>query len=124
MDGVKSWLSKSRGSAKNLSDEGSLKSSRSVEPEAKMAAGWGRSLRPQPPVAATLPLLHLSIFFPLILPFVSVVFLPDSLPLDSHLPPVSPSILIPLSFPLSLDLLVMLKRKKGKSGRRVRRVRR
>lgn len=27
MDGVKSWLSKSKGSAKNLSDDGSLKSS-------------------------------------------------------------------------------------------------
>uniref|UniRef100_A0A3Q3WK43 Uncharacterized protein n=1 Tax=Mola mola TaxID=94237 RepID=A0A3Q3WK43_MOLML len=31
VDGVKSWLSKSKGSAKNLSDDGSLKSSRSVE---------------------------------------------------------------------------------------------
>lgn len=31
MDGVKSWLSKSKGSTKNLSDDGSLKSSRSVE---------------------------------------------------------------------------------------------
>lgn len=43
MDGVKSWLSKSKGSAKNLSDEGSLKSSRLVDarlrPPAKMAAG-------------------------------------------------------------------------------------
>uniref|UniRef100_A0A671X3Z1 Myosin XVIIIA n=1 Tax=Sparus aurata TaxID=8175 RepID=A0A671X3Z1_SPAAU len=31
VDGVKSWLSKSKGSAKNLSDDGSLKSSRSVQ---------------------------------------------------------------------------------------------
>lgn len=31
VDGVKSWLSKNKGSAKNLSDDGSLKSSRSVE---------------------------------------------------------------------------------------------
>uniref|UniRef100_A0A3Q2YYD5 Myosin XVIIIA n=1 Tax=Hippocampus comes TaxID=109280 RepID=A0A3Q2YYD5_HIPCM len=31
VDGVKSWLSKSKGSAKNFSDDGSLKSSRSVE---------------------------------------------------------------------------------------------
>uniref|UniRef100_A0A665WQF8 Myosin XVIIIAb n=1 Tax=Echeneis naucrates TaxID=173247 RepID=A0A665WQF8_ECHNA len=31
VDGVKSWLSKSKGSAKNLSDDGSLKSSRSVD---------------------------------------------------------------------------------------------
>uniref|UniRef100_A0A673KWG9 Unconventional myosin-XVIIIa-like n=1 Tax=Sinocyclocheilus rhinocerous TaxID=307959 RepID=A0A673KWG9_9TELE len=30
VDGVKSWLSKNKGSAKNLSDDGSLKSSRSV----------------------------------------------------------------------------------------------
>uniref|UniRef100_A0A671X3A7 Myosin XVIIIA n=1 Tax=Sparus aurata TaxID=8175 RepID=A0A671X3A7_SPAAU len=30
VDGVKSWLSKSKGSAKNLSDDGSLKSSRSL----------------------------------------------------------------------------------------------
>lgn len=33
VDGVKSWLSKSKGSAKNLSDDGSLKSSRSVRTE-------------------------------------------------------------------------------------------
>lgn len=32
VDGVKSWLSKNKGSAKNLSDDGSLKSSRSVLP--------------------------------------------------------------------------------------------
>lgn len=31
VDGVKSWLSKNKGSAKNLSDDGSLKSSRLVE---------------------------------------------------------------------------------------------
>ena len=31
VDGVKSWLSKNKGSAKNLSDDGSLKSSRSVQ---------------------------------------------------------------------------------------------
>uniref|UniRef100_A0AAY4DS32 Uncharacterized protein n=1 Tax=Denticeps clupeoides TaxID=299321 RepID=A0AAY4DS32_9TELE len=31
VDGVKSWLSKNKGSAKNLSDDGSLKSSRSVK---------------------------------------------------------------------------------------------
>ena len=30
VDGVKSWLSKSKGYSKNLSDDGSLKSSRSV----------------------------------------------------------------------------------------------
>ncbi|CDQ90640.1 unnamed protein product [Oncorhynchus mykiss] len=30
VDGVKSWLSKNKGSTKNLSDDGSLKSSRSV----------------------------------------------------------------------------------------------
>ena len=32
VDGVKSWLSKNKGSAKNLSDDGSLKSSRLVPP--------------------------------------------------------------------------------------------
>lgn len=31
MDGVKFWLSKSKGSTKNLSDDGSLKSSRLVQ---------------------------------------------------------------------------------------------
>uniref|UniRef100_A0A8C3AAD4 Myosin XVIIIA n=1 Tax=Cyclopterus lumpus TaxID=8103 RepID=A0A8C3AAD4_CYCLU len=35
VDGVKSWLSKSKGSTKNLSDDGSLKSSRSVNKEGK-----------------------------------------------------------------------------------------
>lgn len=41
MDGVKSWLSKSKGSAKNLSDDGSLKSSRSVEARA-VEPSWAK----------------------------------------------------------------------------------
>ncbi|KAM8853718.1 unconventional myosin-XVIIIa isoform 11-T11 [Synchiropus picturatus] len=41
VDGVKSWLSKSKGSAKNLSDDGSLKSSRfAVNLDAKEGKEW------------------------------------------------------------------------------------
>ncbi|XP_068174348.1 unconventional myosin-XVIIIa isoform X2 [Antennarius striatus] len=41
VDGVKSWLSKSKGSAKNLSDEGSLKSSRfSLNVDEKEGKEW------------------------------------------------------------------------------------
>ncbi|XP_032363323.1 unconventional myosin-XVIIIa isoform X4 [Etheostoma spectabile] len=41
VDGVKSWLSKSKGSAKNLSDDGSLKSSRfAVNVDAKEGKEW------------------------------------------------------------------------------------
>ncbi|KAM9801206.1 unconventional myosin-XVIIIa [Neosynchiropus ocellatus] len=41
VDGVKSWLSKSKGSAKNFSDEGSLKSSRfAVNLDAKEGKEW------------------------------------------------------------------------------------
>uniref|UniRef100_A0A668AK57 Myosin XVIIIA n=1 Tax=Myripristis murdjan TaxID=586833 RepID=A0A668AK57_9TELE len=37
VDGVKSWLSKNKGSTKNLSDDGSLKSSRSVQPQTSLS---------------------------------------------------------------------------------------
>ncbi|XP_062872708.1 unconventional myosin-XVIIIa isoform X2 [Trichomycterus rosablanca] len=40
VDAVKSWLSKSKGSAKNLSDDGSLKSSRYANTDAKEGKDW------------------------------------------------------------------------------------
>lgn len=47
VDGVKSWLSKSKGSAKNLSDDGSLKSSRSVWAEGFSVFGWSHFHDPE-----------------------------------------------------------------------------
>uniref|UniRef100_A0A8D3AYA7 Myosin XVIIIAb n=1 Tax=Scophthalmus maximus TaxID=52904 RepID=A0A8D3AYA7_SCOMX len=48
VDGVKSWLSKSKGSAKNLSDDGSLKSSRS---EWKELNKEGKDVEPSRPMS-------------------------------------------------------------------------
>ncbi|XP_056613683.1 unconventional myosin-XVIIIa isoform X5 [Triplophysa dalaica] len=41
VDGVKSWLSKNKGSAKNLSDDGSLKSSRYAVNDGQEGKEWG-----------------------------------------------------------------------------------
>lgn len=77
MDGVKSWLSKSKSSTKNLSDDGSPKSSRSVdasrgsalssEDQAVGGAVGGASVPRLTSLAANpasrvLTLLHLSFF--------------------------------------------------------------
>uniref|UniRef100_A0A672QWU2 Myosin XVIIIA n=1 Tax=Sinocyclocheilus grahami TaxID=75366 RepID=A0A672QWU2_SINGR len=53
VDGVKSWLSKNKGSAKNLSDDGSLKSSRSVlQPHFPLKdSGKGKELEHSRPVS-------------------------------------------------------------------------
>uniref|UniRef100_A0A8C0YEY5 Myosin XVIIIAb n=1 Tax=Cyprinus carpio carpio TaxID=630221 RepID=A0A8C0YEY5_CYPCA len=50
VDGVKSWLSKNKGSAKNLSDDGSLKSSRSVL-QRHFPLGKGKELESSRPVS-------------------------------------------------------------------------
>ncbi|KAM4628036.1 unconventional myosin-XVIIIa-like isoform 1-T1 [Polymixia lowei] len=58
VDGVKSWLSKNKGSTKNLSDDGSLKSSRfAVNVDAKEGKEWkeankdGKDVEPSRPVS-------------------------------------------------------------------------